>query len=261
MRIISKNNLCEDRPYINLKKLTSQTSLRVGSADELGLKCTYIINQHTGSLYKGDNYTAEYKNGTEKNTFITEDLNNLLLVEVNYSCKTGDSSGKFKVYFILNRIKYALPFNSFEDIYEDCLDILKKELTNTADLIYIEKSFNNLEKEERTVDLNLNLQRLAEFKDKVNYKRNVNYFVINNITSATSKYDINNKSNTIAITDTIKVLRYDYRNRLYNFVKRNSNNITIDLKETDIICNLGDSNTLPTVSIYTEYGLGKLIYI
>ncbi|MDU4327200.1 MAG: hypothetical protein E7I48_17735 [Clostridium celatum] len=47
MRIILENNLCENRPYVNLKKLSIKTSLRVGSVNELGFKGTYIIDQHT----------------------------------------------------------------------------------------------------------------------------------------------------------------------------------------------------------------------
>ena len=54
MRIILENNLCENRPYINLKKLSPKTSLRVGSIDDLGFKGTYIINQHTQELSKDE---------------------------------------------------------------------------------------------------------------------------------------------------------------------------------------------------------------
>lgn len=259
MRIISENNLCENRPYINLKKLSRTTSLRVGSSDDLGLKSTYIIDQHTQSLSKDKNYTSEYKNGIEKITFDTDSLNGMLLVEVNYSSRTGDSSAKFKVYVILNNIKYALPFNYFEDIYSACMDILNKEIENLKDLTCIKAGFNNLKKEEIFVDMDLNLDRLAEFKDKVNYKRNGYYFVINNIASSISKYDINNKKDTIKITDRVKVLTYNYNTRLYELVTcRNKDNI-IPLYDTDIICDLGDENDFPTVSIYTSYGLGKLL--
>lgn len=264
MRIILENNLCENRPYINLKKLSFKTSLRVGSLDELGFKSTYIINQHTQSLSKNSNYTSEYSKGIEKITFDTRDLHEMLLVEVNYSSRGGASSAKFKVYVILKNIKYALPFNSFEDTYTNCMDILTKELSGNDDLTYIQYGFNNLESEERLVDINLNLERLSEFKDRVNYKRNVDYFVINNITSSISKYDINNKTNKIEITDRVKVLRYDYTDRLYNFVNPSDNTNTVLLNETDIICDLGDvsdENSFPTVNIYTEYGLGKLLDI
>ncbi|NFG60416.1 MULTISPECIES: hypothetical protein [unclassified Clostridium] len=261
MRIISENNLCENRPYINLKKLSVKTSLRVASADGLGFKGTYIINQHTQSLSKNNNYTSEYNKGIEKITFYTENLHEMLLVEVNYSFRSDASSAKFKVYVILNNIKYALPFNYFEDVYVNCMDILNKELSDNENLIYIKEGFNNLKKEEILVDLKLNLERLLEFKDKVNYKRNVNYFVINNITSSISKYDINNKNNKIEINDRVKVLRHDYKTRLYNFVNPSDNSNTVILNETDIICDLGDENNFPTVSIYTKYGLGKLLDI
>lgn len=263
MRIILENNLCENRPYINLKKLSSKTSLRVGSPDESGLKGTYIIDQHTQALSKNENYTSEYNKGIEKITFYTEDLNEILLVEVNYSSRSGDSTAKFKVYVILNSIKYALPFSYFEDIYVNCMDIFNKEIKDTNTLKFIKAGFDNLEKEEMSVDINLNLERLAEFKDKVDYKRNVYYFVINNITSSISKYDINNKTNKIEISDRVHVLRYNYTTRLYKLVQP-INKSTVVLNETDIICDLGDSrdeNSFPTVSIYTEYGLGKLLDI
>ncbi|MBN1044707.1 hypothetical protein DVW08_04905 [Clostridium botulinum] len=261
MRIISENNLCENRPYINLKKLSVKTSLRVASANGLGFKGTYIINQTTQSLSKNNNYTSEYNKGIEKITFYTEDLHEMLLVDVNYSFRSDASSAKFKVYVILNNIKYALPFNYFEDVYINCMDILNKELNDNENLPYIKEGFDNLKKEEVLVDLNLNLERLSEFKDKVNYKRNVNYFVINNITSSISKYDINNKNNKIEITHRVKVLRHDYKTRLYKFVNPSDNDNTVFLNETDIICDLGDENNFPTVNIYTKYGLGKLLDI
>lgn len=261
MRIIQENNLCKNRPYINLKKLSVKTSLRVPSSDDSGFKGTYIINQKTQSLLKNDNYTSEYNKGIEKITFYTEDLNEMLLVEVSYSSRSGASSAKFKVYVILNNIKYALPFNYFDDIYTNCLNILSKDINDKNDLIYIKTAFSNLKKEEITVDINLNLTRLSEFKDKVDYKRNVRYFVINNITSSISKYDINNKTNKIEISDKVKVLRHNYKTRLYDFVIPNDNSNIVSLKETDIICDLGDENNFPTVNIYTEYGLGKLLDI
>lgn len=260
MRIILENNLCENRPYVNLKKLSIKTSLRVGSVDELGFKGTYIIDQHTQSLSKNENYTSQYSNGIEKITFYTEDLNEMLLVEVNCSSKNIDSS-KFKVYVVLNNIKYALPYNYFEDIYINCMEILNKELNDTEELPYIKNSFNNLKKEEIPVDINLNLQRVADFKDRVDFKRNVRYFVINNVASSISKYDINNKTNKITITDKVKVLRHNYKTRLYEFVIPTDNSNIVSLRETDIICNLGDENTFPTVDIYTSYGLGKILDI
>ena len=260
MRIILENNLCENRPYVNLKKLSIKTSLRVGSVDELGFKGTYIIDQHTQSLSKNENYTSQYSNGIEKITFYTEDLNEMLLVEVNCSSKNIDSS-KFKVYVVLNNIKYALPYNYFEDIYINCMEILNKELNDTEELPYIKNSFNNLKKEEIPVDINLNLQRVADFKERVEFKRNVRYFVINNVASSISKYDINNKTNKITITDKVKVLRHNYKTRLYEFVIPTDNSNIVSLRETDIICNLGDENTFPTVDIYTSYGLGKILDI
>ena len=264
MRIILENNLCVNRPYINLKKLSRRTSLRKGVVNEDGLKGVYIIDQHKQELSKNKNYIIEFDKGIEKLTFDTEQLNEMLLVEINYSSRNGSKSAKFKVYIVLENIKYALPFNSFEDVYTNCMDILTRELAEKEELTYIKEAFNNLEKDEPLVDINLNLKRLAEFKDKVNYKRNVYYFVMNNMTSCTSKYDINNKSNKIEITDSVKVLRYDPKNRLYKLIKPISNSSTILLQETDIICDLGnpnDKNIFPTVSIYTSYGLGKLLDI
>ena len=261
MRIISENNLCENRPYVNLKKLSIKTSLRVGSVDELGFKGTYIIDQHTQSLCKNNNYTSQYTNGIEKVTFYTEELNKMLLVEISCSSKNSDNSTKFKVYVVLNNIKYVLPFNNFEDIYINCMDILNKELNDAEELPYIKKAFSNLKKEEISVDIDLNLKRLADFKDKVDYKRNVRYFVINNVASSISKYDINNKTNKIKITDKVKVLRHNYKTRHYEFVSANDSSNIVSLRPTDIICNLGDENNFPTVDIYTEYGLGKLLDI
>ncbi|MBB6623202.1 hypothetical protein [Clostridium gasigenes] len=264
MRIILENNLCVNRSYINLKKLPIKTSLRRGTVNDAGFKSIYIIDQSTQDLCKDNNYTIEFSKGIEKITFDREQLNEMLLVEINYSSRSGFKSAKFKVFVVLGKIKYAIPFNSFEDVYNNCMDILARELHGTEELTYIKESFNNLESEEILVDINLNLERLAEFKDKVNYKRNIYYFVVNNVDSCTSKYDINNKTNEIEITDSVKVLRYNYNTRLYTLVKP-SNSVTIlKLVETDIVCDLGDAtdkNSFPTVSIYTEYGLGKLLDI
>lgn len=264
MRIILENNLCINRPYINLKKLSRRTSLRKCIVNEDSLKGVYIIDQHRQELSKDNNYVIEFDKGIEKLTFDTEQLNEMLLVEINCSSRSGSKSAKFKIYVVLENIKYALPFNSFEDIYNNCMDILASELHGKGELTYIQAAFNNLDKDEPLVDINLNLKRLAEFKDKVNYKRNVYYFVMNNMASCTSKYDINNKSNKVEVTDRVKVLRYDPKNRLYKLIKPISNSSTILLQETDIICDLGDStdkNSFPTVSIYTSYGLGKLLDI
>ncbi|SFB37863.1 hypothetical protein [Clostridium frigidicarnis] len=258
MRIISENNLCINRPYINLKKLPSKSSLRVGEITESGFKGTYIINQHTQTLSTNDNYIIQFSKGIEKITLNTELLNENLLVEVNCSSRKGKKSAKFKIYLVLDYIKYALPFSSFEDVYDNCMNILARELNGKEELTYIKESFNNLENDEIPVDINLNLERLKEFKDKVNYKRNINYFVINNIASATSKYDINTKTKEILTSNTLKVLRYDYNTRLYSIVKPINETTKIALKETDIICDLGEIN-FPTVSVYTEYGLGKLL--
>lgn len=259
MRIISENNLCINRPYINLKKLPKQTSLRIGEITEAGFKSTYIINQHTQNLYTNENYILQYSEGIQKITLDTELLNNLLLVEVNYSFKSNKSA-KFKVYFVLDNIKYSLPFSSFQDIYDDCMNILARELDGKEELTYIRESFDNLESDEIPVDIKLNLERLKEFKDKVNYKRKVPYFVINNIASATSKYDINTEPKKVLTSNTLKVLRYDYPTRLYTIVEPIDKMTKVKLYETDIICDLGEVN-FPTVSIYTEYGLGKLLDI
>ena len=258
MRIISENNLCINRPYINLKKLPLKSSLRVGEITEAGFKSTYIINQHTQNLSTNDNYIVQFSEGIEKITLDTQLLHELLLVEVNYLSKNSNKSGKFKVYLVLDTIKYALPFSSFQDIYDNCMNILARELDGKEELTYIKESFNNLENDEIPVDIKLNLERLKEFKDKVNYKRNVPYFVINNIVSATSKYDINTKPKKILTTNTLKVLRYDYPTRLYTIVEPIDSMTKVKLYETDIICDLSEVN-FATVSIYTEYGLGKLL--
>ena len=257
MRIISENNLCIDRPYINLKKLPLKSSLRVGEITEAGFKSTYIINQHTQNLSTNENYIIQFREGIEKITLDTELLHELLLVEVNYS-SSNSSKSTFKVYLVLDNIKYSLPFSSFEDIYDNCMNILARELNGKEELPYIKESFNRLDNDEISVDVNLNLERLQEFKDKVNYKRNVSYFVINNIASATSKYDINTKPKKILTSNTLKVLRYDYTSRLYKVVESIDSMTKTKLYETDIICDLSEIN-FPTVSIYTEYGLGKLL--
>lgn len=256
MRIISKSNLCTNRPYINLKKLPLTTSLRVGTITETGFKSTYIIDQKTQKLSTNENYTIELSKGIEKITFSTDALDNMLLVEVNFSSKGGKKSAKFKVYFVLDNIKYALPFNSFEDIYTNCISILEKALKGKEELSYIKECFDSLENDEISVDLNLNLERLQEFKDKVDYKRNVDYFVINNVANATSKYNINNQTDKVSTSDTLKVLRYSYNTRLYSI----ATSPKVQLRESDIICDLSDSK-FPVVSIYTNYGLGKLLDI
>lgn len=258
MRIISKNNLCINKPYINLKKLPIKSSLRVGEITEAGFKSTYIINQHTQNLSTNENYIIQFSNGIEKITLDTELLNEFLLVEVNYSFQNSNKSAKFKVYLVLDNIKYSLPFSSFQDIYDNCMNILARELDGKEELTYIKESFNNLENDEILVDIKLNLERLQEFKDKVNYKRNIYYFVINNITSATSKYDISTNPKEILISDTLKVLKYDSHTRLYIMLEPVDKITKIKLDETDIICNLGEID-FPTVSIYTNYGLGKLL--
>jgi hypothetical protein len=257
MRIISETNLCINRPYINLKKLPLKSSLRVGEITEAGFKSTYIINQHTQNLSTNENYILQFSEGIQKITLDTELLHELLLVEVNYSSRNSNKS-TFKIYLVLDNIKYSLPFSSFEDIYDNCMSILARELDGKEELTYINKSFENLESDEISVDVSLNLERLQEFKDKVIYKRNVHYFVINNVSSATSKYDVNTKPKKILTSDTLKVLRYDYPTRLYKIVEPIDSMTKIKLYETDIICNLSEIN-FATVSIYTEYGLGKLL--
>ena len=138
------------------------------------------------------------------------------------------------------------------------MNILARELDGKEELTYIKECFNNLENDEISVDIKLNLERLQEFKDKVNYKRNIHYFVINNIAATTSKYDINTKPKKILTSNTLKVLRYDYPTRLYRIVEPIDNMTKIKLNETDIICNLGEIN-FPTVSIYTELWSWKII--
>lgn len=258
MRIIDENNLCENRPYVNLKKLSIKTTVRVPAIDAVGFKGTYIIDQYRQCLCTNENYTSEYSKGIEKNTYYTEELNKMLFLEINCSAN-NDSSAKFKAYAVLDNIKYVLPYTHFEDIYKSCMDILVKEVSDKDELEYIKKAFGNLKVENISVDIDLNLKRLADFKDKVDYKRNVRYFVINNVAASISKYDINSKSNKINVTDNVKVLRHNYRTRLYDFVTANNN--VIELKPTDIICNLGDENTFPTVHIYTEYGMGLILDI
>lgn len=260
MRIISENNLCINRPYINLKKLPIKSSLRVGKITEAGFKSTYIINQHTQNLSTNENYILQFSKGIEKITLDTELLNELLLVEVNYSFRNINKSSKFKVYLVLDNIKYSLPFSPFQDIYDNCMNILARELYGKEELTYIKEGFNNLENDEITVDINLNLERLQEFKDKVNYKRNIYYFVINNIASTTSKYDINTKPKEVLISNTLKVLRYNCSTRLYIILEPIDKTTKIKLNETDIICDLCEIN-FPTVSICTDYGLGKLLDI
>jgi len=260
MRIISKDNLCINRPYINLKKLPLKSSLRIGEITEAGFKGTYIINQQTQNLSANEDYILQFNKGIEKITLDTALLHELLLVEINYSSKNANKASKFKVYLVLNYIKYSLPYSSFQDVYDSCMDILARELVGKDELTYIKESFNNLQNDEASVDINLNLERLQEFKDKVNYKRNVYYFVVNNIASATSKYDINTSPKEILISDTLKVLRYNYDTRLYIILKPTDETIKTTLNETDIICNLTEVN-FPTISICTGYGLGKLLDI
>ena len=258
MRIITENNLCINRPYINLKKLPRKTSLRVGEITEAGFKSTYIINQHTQNLSTNENYILQFNEGIEKITLDTELLHELLLVEVNYSSKNSNKSAKFKVYLVLDYIKYSLPFSFFQDIYENCMYILARELDGKEELTYIKECFNNLENDEISVDIKLNLERLQEFKDKVNYKRNIYYFVVNNIAATTSKYDIYTKPKDILISNTLKVLRYNFDTRLYIILEPINETTKIKLNETDIICDLGEID-FPTVSICTDYGLGKLL--
>lgn len=258
MRIISKDNLCTDKPYINLKKLTRKSSLRVGEITRTGFKSTYIINQHTQKLSSHDNYTLEVDNDIKKVTLNTFLLNEMLLVEVSYSNRNNNKSSKFKVYFVLDNVKYALPYNSFKDIYENCMNILARDLDGKEELTYIKDCFNNLENDEIPVDINLNLERLKEFKAKVDYKRNVYYFVVNNVAASTSKYDINSDIKEIVTSNTLKVLRYNYDTRLYTIVKPTDTTNKIKLQETDIICDLSEDK-FAKVSIYTDYGLGKLL--
>ena len=259
MRILTENNLCKNRPYINLKKLTSETSIRKGNIDEKGLKTTYIIDQKTQDILKTDDYTIEYSKGIEKENYKTKTLSNTLLVEVNYVERTGNSSAKFKVFLVLDEVKYALPFAEFEDIYKGCMEILEKSITDNKELEYVTAGFKNLTKEVVSVDIKTNLERLAQFKDKVDYKRNIDFFVINNTLASVSKFDINNKKSKIEVTDKIKVLRFNYSKRLY-FELLPTQGKTVNLAQTDLICDLTDPK-FPIVNIYTSYGLGKLLDI
>ena len=156
--------------------------------------------------------------------------------------KNSNKSAKFKVYLVLANIKYSLPFSPFQDIYDNCMNILSRELNGKEELTYIKESFNTLENDEIPVDIELNLERLQEFKDKVNYKRNIYYFVINNIASTTSKYDINSNPKEILISNTLKVLRYNSSTRLYIILEPINKTTKIKLNETDIICDLGEIN-------------------
>ena len=259
MRILTENNLCKNRPYINLKKLASETPIRKGVVDEKGLKTTYIIDQKTQDILKTNDYTIEYSKGIEKENYKTKALSNTLLVEVNYVERTGNSSAKFKVFFVLDEIKYALPFAEFEDIYKGCMEILEKHITDNKELEYVTAGFKNLTKETINVDINTNLERLAQFKDKVDYKRNIDFFVINNTLASVSKFDINNKQSKIEVSDKIKVLRFNYSKRRY-FELLPAQGTTVNLAQTDLICDLTDSK-FPVVNIYTSYGLGKLLDI
>ena len=258
MRIISESNLCLDRPYINLKKLAPTTAIRQGYADEKGLKSTYIIDQETNDLFKSDDYTIEVTKGIEKLTYPTKALNGTLLVDINYTTRGGDSSAKLKIFAILDGMKYALTFASFEDIYNNCLDIISKNIEDETTLNYIKAGFNNLTKEEISVDINTNLERLADFKDMVNYKRNISFFVLNNTLASISKFDIRNKSNKIEVSDNVTVIRYNFSVRLYKEVTPTDN--MVSLAETDIICDLTDKD-FPIVNMYTYHGFAKLLDI
>ncbi|MGL5066826.1 MAG: hypothetical protein ACRC6T_03215 [Sarcina sp.] len=259
MRVITENILCLDRPYINLKKLSSETAIRKGSIDEKGLKTTYIINQNTQNLFENENYTVEVKNGIEKQTYNTATLNNTLLVDINYVSRTGSSSAKLKIFVIIDGIKYALPYGQFEDIYDGCFEILARNFGDDEQLTYINYGFKNLEKEVINVDINTNLERLADFKDVVDYKRNIDFFVLNNILASISKFDIKNKKSKIEVSDKIVVLRYQFSRRLYEVLTPAKGN-TVNLAETDIICDLTDVD-FPIVNMYTAYGLAKLVDI
>ncbi|MGL4731379.1 MAG: hypothetical protein ACRCW0_07330 [Clostridium sp.] len=254
MKKLKKEDLCINKPYINLKKLPVKVTFKVGEINETGLKNTYLIDQQTNSLSKNQNYSIEYEKGIEKHTYFQEELHGNLLVEVSHLTKGDKTQTKYKVYLIEDGIKYALPFTDFEDVYNYCNEILVNELNESNELKYILLAFNDLIKEEFSVDLNLNLERLSDYKDKVNYKRNVNYFVINNIPQATSKYDIRNYPKAITTSDTLHILRYNYKERLYYKLKDS----TISLQDTDIIVDLMDEG-FPKVSIFMSYGLGKLL--
>lgn len=137
------------------------------------------------------------------------------------------------------------------------MSILSRELDGKQELTYIKESFTNLVNDEISVDIELNLERLKEFKEKVNYKRNVPYFVINNIVSTTSKYDINTRPKKILTSDTLKVLRYDYPTRLYTIVEPIDKMTKVKL--LDIKNNvIPNTNTLSLFANILDLGLGVL---
>ncbi|MGL4773292.1 MAG: hypothetical protein ACRC2K_06980 [Clostridium sp.] len=254
MKKLKKQDLCINKPYINLKKLPLKVTFKIGEIDETGFKNTYIIDQTNNCLSKNQNYTIEYSNGVQKHTYFREELDGTLLVEISHITKGESTTKKYKVYLVEDGIKYALPFTDFEEVYDYCNRLFIETLEGKEELTYIVSAFNSLEKEDFPVNLSLNLERLKEFKDKVDYKRNVNFFVINNIPQATSKYDINIASREVTQTDSIYVLRYDYKNRLYYIVEASK----VSLQETDIIVDLSDEG-FPKVSIFMNYGFGKLL--
>lgn len=254
MKIFTEQDLYISGDYIGLKKLSMKTSIRRGDLSKDSFKGNYLINPRTEKLTDNKNYIVEKENDVENLVYYTDELNELFLVETLYSSKSGENGAKFKVYYILNGVKYILNYNNFEEIYSECMNILKKEIKMEEELEYVEAGFRNLEKTEVIADLKKNIQRVKEFKDRVDYKRNVKYFVINNTLATTTKFDIKNRKGKIETNENTFVLRYDSKERLYYILEDKE----ISLKEGDLIIKFGETNT---VHIYTNYGLGKLLDI
>ncbi|MGL5647381.1 MAG: hypothetical protein ACRDDY_05980 [Clostridium sp.] len=254
MKILKREDLYVSGNYINLKKLSIKTGIRKGDLKKDSFKGNYLIDPKTEKLLNTKNYDVVKENDVENLMYYTEELNEIFLVETIYSDKSKEKGAKFKVYYILNGVKYILSFNDFEYIYKDCMSILKKEIKTDTELKYVTAGFLNLEKTEVKVDLKTNLKRVKEFKDKADYKRNVPYFVINNTLATTTKFDIKSNITKIKTDRNIFVLRYNPKDRLYYKLLEE----VVQLRETDLIVSLGEINT---VHIYTSYGLGKLLDI
>ncbi|MGL4850443.1 MAG: hypothetical protein ACRC28_16245 [Clostridium sp.] len=254
MKILKKEDLYISGDYIGLKKLSIKTGIRRGIIKDDSLKGNYLINPREEKLFDSKNYEVLKENDVENLMYYTEELNGLFLVETIYSNKSREMGAKFKVYYILNGVKYILSFNDFEEVYKECMVVLEKEIKLDKELEYVKAGFSNLEKTEVKVDLKTNLKRVKEFREKVDYKRNVPYFVINNTLATTTKFDIKTKAAKVKTDKNTTVLRYDSRDRLYYVMPDGD----ITLRETDLIVSLGDINK---VHIYTNYGLGKLLDI
>lgn len=254
MKIFTEQDLYKSGEYIGLKKLSMKTSIRRGDLKKDSFKGNYLINPRVEKLTDNKNYQVEKENDVENLMYYTDELNELFLVETLYSSKSKELGAKFKVYYILNGVKYILSYNNFEEVYNECMEILEREIKIDEELEYVRAGFENLEKTEVKVDLKANLKRVKEFKDRVDYKRNVDYFVINNTLASTTKFDIKNKTDKIKTDKNTFVLRYNSKERLYYILKED----IVSLREGDLIVKFGEVNT---VHIYTTYGLGKLLDI